>query len=182
MSQDPSDDDKQLFRDTMRSVTPLKNSTKHQPTRPDKTPPPNHKKQLEPIIEHRYLSNHYTEEVSSESSLSYAAPGIPKKRLLELKKGEIRWQARIDLHGHTIPQAQNRLCQFITQQCHLGNRCVLIIHGKGGSTGEVPILKNHTAHWLKQLPEILAFHIARAVEFDLVSRGAALASASSDAG
>lgn len=160
MSHDTSEDDKKLFRDAMRSVTPLKNRTQHQPSRPDKTPSPIHKKQYEPIIRHYDLSNHYTEEVGSESTLTYATSGIPKKRLLELKKGEIHWQARIDLHGQTIAQAQDRLCQFITQQYHLGNRCILIIHGKGGATGEAPILKNHTNHWLKQLPEVLAFHSA----------------------
>lgn len=160
MSQDTPDDDKKLFHDAMRTVIPLKGNTKHHPTRPDKTPPAHHKKQLEITTQHYYLSNYYTDEVSSESTLTFAAPGIPKKRLIELRKGEIRWQARIDLHGQTIPQAQARLCQFITQQYHLGNRCVLIIHGKGGATGEAPILKNHTNHWLKQFPEILAFHSA----------------------
>lgn len=160
MSHDPSEDDKKLFRDAMRSVTPLKTRALHQPTRSDKTPPLIHKKPYEPVIEHRYLSNHYTDEVGSESILTYAASGIPKKQLIKLKRGEIRWQARIDLHGQTISQAQTRLCQFITQQYDLGNRCVLVIHGKGGSTGEAPILKNHTNHWLKQLPEVLAFHSA----------------------
>ncbi len=160
MSYDTSEDDKKLFLDAMRSVTPLKNRTQHQLTRPDKPPSPIQKKQHEPIVKHYDLSNHYTEEVGSESTLTYAAYGIPKKRLLELKKGDIRWQARIDLHGKTIPQAQDQLCQFITQQYHIDNRCVLIIHGKGGATGEAPILKNHTNHWLKQLPEVLAFQSA----------------------
>ena len=158
---DPSEDDKKLFRDSMSGVIPLNQKTKRAESpsikpkavvRPKECPQP----MPEPI----YLSNYYTQEVSSESILSYHIPGLHKKRQLELKRGEIRWEGRLDLHGHTLSQTQDRLCEFIHQQTRAGHRCVLIIHGKGSKTGEPPVLKNHVNHWLKQLPQVLAFHSA----------------------
>lgn len=160
---DITDDDKNLFRESMRHVTPLKHThKKHQAERPLPTIPkkPRASIQPNPVNTHYYLSNLYTEEVGPNTTLAYHITGIPKKRLIELKNGEIRWQGRLDLHGNTIQQAQDKLCQFISQQHKLGHRCVLLIHGKGSPTGDAPILKNHVNHWLKQLPQILAFHSA----------------------
>lgn len=160
---DTPDDDKKLFRDAMRYVTPLKKDNKHSPTppiKPVKTIIPRPQKQPESIAIQYDLSSHYTDEVGPESILSYHIQGLSKKRLIELRKGEIHWEGRLDLHGMTTPQAQERLCQFILQQSELGHRCILIIHGKGSPTGNAPILKNVTNHWLKQLPQILAFHSA----------------------
>lgn len=156
-----SDEDKALFSDMMKTVKPLKNSTPREPK------PPAAKKisirKIEPIEKTKteyYLSNYYTDVVNSNSELSYTNQAIPRKRLRELKKGEIRWDARIDLHGFRPDEAQRALCDFIEQKYQAGNRCLLIIHGKGGRLGEEPVLKNHVNHWLKQLPQVLAFHSA----------------------
>ena len=158
---DPSEDDKKLFRDSMRGVTPLNQKNKRAEA-PQKKPSAivRPKEITSPQSKTYYLSNYYTQEVSSEAILSYHIPGLQKKRHLELKRGDIRWEGRLDLHGHTMPQAQDRLCQFINQQSQAGHRCVLIIHGKGSPTGEPPVLKNHVNHWLKQLPQVIAFHSA----------------------
>lgn len=158
---DPSEDDKKLFRDNMRGVTPLNQKTKRAES-PSIKPKVVVRAQeyQQPIPEPIYLSNYYTQEVGSDSILSYHIPGLHKKRQLELKRGEIRWEGRLDLHGHTLSQTQDRLLHFINQQTHAGRRCVLIIHGKGSPTGEPPVLKNHVNHWLKQIPQVLAFHSA----------------------
>ena len=160
---DLTDDDKHLFRDSMRHVTPLKHANKKHQHAPQRPPLPQKKQpsmQPQTTTTPDYLSNFYTDEVGPNTELSYHITGIPKKRLVELKKGDVRWQGRLDLHGNTISQAQDKLCQFINHQHQLGHRCVLIIHGKGSPTGEPPILKNHVNHWLKQLPQILAFQSA----------------------
>ena len=114
----------------------------------------------EPHTIHYALSNYYHEEVSSDTILAYCKQSIPHRRLIQLRKGEIPWQARLDLHGLRPDAAQESLCHFIDQQIRLDNRCLLVIHGKGGQRGEAPILKNLVNHWLKQLPQVLAFHSA----------------------
>lgn len=160
---DITDDDKNLFRNSMRDVTPLKQTQKdrHYPQKekPVSTKPRQRLPEA-PVATSIHLSNYYTEEVGPNSILSYHIPGIPKKRLIELKNGLIRWEGRLDLHGQTLSQAQDKLCQFMAQQQSLGHRCVLIIHGKGSPTGDAPVLKNHAYHWLKQLPHVIAMHSA----------------------
>lgn len=155
-----TDEDKALFRKMMETVRPLKQSKKLPFTETKSEKP---QIRTTPIISPSpsyYLSDHYSDEVASDSILSYSKSSIPHKRLSQLKTGKIPWQGRLDLHGLNSDVARDALCQFIDKQYNLGNRCVLIIHGKGGRHGEAPVLKNLVNHWLQQLPQILAFHSA----------------------
>jgi len=155
-----SDEDKALFRQMVRGVKPL-DKTKQatfEKTKPSATRRP--RESVEKVITHYNLSNFSPDEVSSESLLSYGQHNIPPKRFRELRNGQIRWQARLDLHGYKPDYACDALCQFIDQQIQADYRCLLIIHGKGGHHGEAPILKNKVNTWLRQLPQVLAFHSA----------------------
>lgn len=155
-----SDEDKALFRETMRSVKPL-DKTKRVAF--EKSKPPAKVRSREPVekVTTDYnLSNYSPDEVSSESLLNYGHQNIPSKRFRELRNGQIPWQARLDLHGYKPDSASDALCRFIEQQMALEHRCILIIHGKGGRHGEAPILKNKVNTWLRQLPQVLAFHSA----------------------
>lgn len=156
-----TDDDKDLFRTMMQNVKPLDKTKKAdiKPQRPSEKPT-RKVNYAEQSTTNYNLSNYYTADVSSDSILTYCKQSIPRKRLTELKSGQIPWQARLDLHGLRPDNARDALCQFIEQQCNIGNRCLLVIHGKGGLRGEAPVLKNHVNHWLQQIPQILAFHSA----------------------
>ena len=156
-----SDEDKELFRQMMRSVKPLGQQTRLSSKNIPKTTQTAHHKE---IIKKNHtvfdLSNYYTDTVGSETTLSHCKQSIPTKRLGQLKKGLIPYEACLDLHGLRPDAARESLCHFIEQHIQQGHRCLLIIHGKGGRTGESPILKNHVNHWLQQLPQVLAFHSA----------------------
>ena len=158
-----SDEDKALFRTMMKTVKPLGEPNKiTSPATPRiEKKAPRTTIDDKPRIDYN-LSNYYIDSVNSDSILSYCKQSIPRKRMSQLRSGEIPWQARLDLHGYRPDAARDSLCQFINHQLNLGNRCLLIIHGKGGLRGEAPILKNHVNHWLKQLPNVLAFHSALA--------------------
>lgn len=156
-----SDEDKELFRQVVKDVKPLsKNSERIETTQPLPNTIKRAASNPKPTTKSYHLSNYYTEPVYSDSLVSYSRTGIPLKRFKELRKGEIRWQARIDLHGLYAELAQDTLCKFIDEQIQLGHRCILIIHGKGGQQGEPPVLKNLVNHWLRQLSQVLAFHSA----------------------
>lgn len=160
-----SDEDKLLFRQLMTDVKPLVKSDKIVvPTsRPTASKPVKRRSSsAAPNFDPIYLSNSYREEVQSNAVLSYSSHNIPSKRLHELKKGLIPWQARLDLHGLKPDAARQALVNFITVQLNLANRCLLIIHGKGSLRGEAPVLKNLVNHWLPQFPQVLAFHSALA--------------------
>ncbi len=158
---DISDEDKALFRSMMQGIKPL-GKTNTVAREPVSLPTTRIRKKEAPLLPKANvnLSNYYSEEVNAESMLSYCKQSIPHKRLSQLRSGQIRWEARLDLHGLRPDKAQDILCNFIEQQTHLEHRCLLIIHGKGGRNHEPPILKNHVNHWLPQMPQVLAFHSA----------------------
>ncbi|MFY7697360.1 MAG: Smr/MutS family protein [Legionella sp.] len=160
-----SDEDRALFRQMMSVVKPLKKSKSiaHQPPS-SSLMIASKKTSIEMVIEQSsfHLSDTYHPLVAAEDILVFGDHHISTKRLRELKQGKIPWQSRIDLHGLTLDQAKQTLCDFIRQQFLKQNRCVLVIHGKGGQHGEAPILKNRINAWLRQLSEILAFHSALA--------------------
>ncbi len=158
-----SDEDKALFHATMKDVKPLHTKVQRISPPPMATAPVRRPK--EPVAIQRseyYLSNYYSTIVCPTTTLSYCNAGMPRKRLKELKNGEIRWETRLDLHGLRPDAARDALCQFIDKHHQSGYRCLLIIHGKGGRLDEEPVLKNHVNHWLQQLPQVLAFHSAQA--------------------
>ena len=48
-----------------------------------------------------------------------------------LKKGKIRPQARLDLHGLTAEQAYNALERFIVREYNRASKCVVVVTGRG---------------------------------------------------
>ncbi|WP_419419146.1 Smr/MutS family protein [Legionella sp. D16C41] len=169
MPNDVSDEDKALFRAAVKTTRPLKksNTIEPEPKITQRKSPPSSKSvgQKSPLKasltqDSIYLSNYYTEEVQTQSILSFCRPDIPIKRLQELRQGKIPWQAKLDLHGYKAETAAQILVDFILQELAQDHRCLLIIHGKGSHRGEPPILKNLVNHWLKQISSVLAFHSA----------------------
>ncbi|WP_454780239.1 Smr/MutS family protein [Legionella sp. WA2022007384] len=157
-----SDEDKDLFREHMRSVKPLNEKTKRVKTSEPKPSIPNKKDKpsVIPPKKEYYLSDMIVDTVLSETKLSYSQSSISNQRLKALRNGQIPWEARLDLHGLKSEKARDTLCQFIQTQAENGKRCLLIIHGKGGNLGAPPVIKNLLNRWLPQLDEVLAFHSA----------------------
>lgn len=154
-------DKKSLFQKAMQDVKPLKPSSKV----PLKKPRPKLiKREPQTYTEQNHaLSNPWdTDKIQSETCLSYGLGKLQHKQRTALKQGKLPLEARLDLHGFKLEEASARLIEFI-HNAHQNNlRMLLIIHGKGGQEGKPSILKAHVNHWLKELPEVLAFHSARA--------------------
>jgi len=81
-----------------------------------------------------------------------------------LHSGEFSIQGYIDLHGLTVESAREAFENFLKESTNTGKRMVLIIHGRGLSSPEKPILKTKvikwltTGHWRKW---VIAFTSAR---------------------
>ncbi|MBT6121917.1 MAG: hypothetical protein HOH48_00965 [Candidatus Puniceispirillum sp.] len=73
--------------------------------------------------------------------------GGTQKRLF---RGDVKIDARLDLHGFTAAQAQRKLTQFLGQAKVSGYRCILVITGKG-VRGE-GVLRSSVPDWLKRAP------------------------------
>ncbi|ADE39875.1 Smr/MutS family protein [Candidatus Puniceispirillum marinum] len=73
--------------------------------------------------------------------------GGTQKRLF---RGDVKIDARLDLHGYNAAQAQRKLTQFLSQARLSGYRCILVITGKGArGTG---VLRSAVPDWLKRAP------------------------------
>ncbi len=76
---------------------------------------------------------------------------VPLDALRRLRRGLWPIDARFDLHGMTVPQARAELEQFLRSMRVRGERCVLVIHGKGEhSPHGAGILRGEIGAWLSQ--------------------------------
>ena len=149
------DDDKHLFRRAMQGITPLNSRT-----RPTVRPPRRSADDIHTACKPPLLSNPLELDSQAETLLHYGQERIAFNQFQRLKRGTIPIQSRLDLHGQTVTIAREQLADFILKNHKMGVRCLLIIHGKGAKHGPYSRLKSHVNHWLKQMPEVLAFHSA----------------------
>ena len=88
----------------------------------------------------------------------YLRPGLPERLLRVLRRGKMRVQADLDLHGLRVEEARAAVAEFLAEARRHRWTCVRIVHGKGhGSPGQVPVLKRLVGHWLQRHREVLAF-------------------------
>ena len=97
---------------------------------------------------------------------------IDKNTYARLKKGQIPIEDRLDLHGLNQGQARQALIEFLTQSHALGQRCVIVITGKGRNKDKSKstsndwlapskgVLKSQLPIWLDENPcrEIVLKH------------------------
>ena len=69
---------------------------------------------------------------------------IPLQPFKKIKTKDLIPQARLDLHGNTTEQAEQRLTQFLARAQSEDKRMVLVITGKGEG-----ILKEWFVRWLQ---------------------------------
>jgi DNA-nicking Smr family endonuclease len=77
--------------------------------------------------------------------------GVPHEVLRKLRHGMFPIDARLDLHGLRAEEARDALERFLGAKRSKGERCVLVVHGKGEhSPGRQGILRGEMAAWLSQ--------------------------------
>lgn len=75
---------------------------------------------------------------------------LPVNRLRQLKRGAIRIDLQLDLHGLTREEALKSLAAFITSAHNRGQKAVLVITGKGLKSPGEPVLQGAVAGWLRE--------------------------------
>ena len=87
----------------------------------------------------------------------FVAPGIDRRELRKLKRGDYLASDSLDLHGMTVAQAETSVRRFI-ERCRARHRCVCIVHGRGlRSKGNVPVLRPRVRDVLRRHRGVLAF-------------------------
>lgn len=91
--------------------------------------------------------------------LSAAPIRMDRKTHTRLRRGKLRPEARIDLHGMTLDEAHPALTGFIINAQATGKRLVLVITGKGKARedpGPIPrrlgVLRHQVPQWLRMPP------------------------------
>jgi DNA-nicking Smr family endonuclease len=76
---------------------------------------------------------------------------VPAEELRKLRRGVHPVDGRLDLHGMSVPEARAQIELFLRTMRARGERCVLVIHGKGQhSPGGSGVLRGEIAAWLSQ--------------------------------
>lgn len=94
-----------------------------------------------------------------------AVAGLDRRLVRRLRAGDFAYQSHLDLHGMTADEARAAVDRFLTRAHRSGQRCVLIVHGRGlNSKDQVPVLKHRVTAWLARgswTRLVLAFTSAR---------------------
>ncbi len=92
------------------------------------------------------------------------APGIDRRHLRRLRRGQVRAERVVDLHGLRAGEAAAAVRTALVEALAAAERCVRIVHGRGLHSREAPILRQQLADWLAEPPHgarILAFASTR---------------------
>jgi DNA-nicking Smr family endonuclease len=92
---------------------------------------------------------------------------VPPEVVQRLHQGHYAIQDYIDLHGHSVSEAHASFQCFMKKAVANGKTGVLIVHGRGLSSPDEPVLKNRVYQWLTSgswRKWVIAFSSARACD------------------
>ena len=96
------------------------------------------------------------------------APGLDASSHEKLKRGRMKIEGRIDLHGYTLEAGHKALAEFVQRAYERELRTIIVITGKGGGKGEDgeerATLRQSVPRWLNEpamRKRILAFSQAQ---------------------
>ena len=148
-------DDKDLFRDAMEDVTPLKDcATIHW------LKPPAAKAPRQPAIEEpeNPLTRGYLDIVPLSEPLEYKAEGIQQGVLDKLRLGKYKLDASLNLRRQPVEVCRQLLFTFMMEARKDSLRNLLIVHGKGREdASHANIVRSYLARWLQQFDEVQVF-------------------------
>ena len=93
------------------------------------------------------------------------AAGVSRETMTKLECGEFAVRSHVDLHGMAFDDAKAAVDRFLADRQKRGDRCVLVITGKGrNSPRQIAVLRERIPEWLARGPSsrrVLAFVTAR---------------------
>jgi DNA-nicking Smr family endonuclease len=140
-----SDEDRVLWSLVARSATPLKGRKTLQDGtmsgRPVGEPMPTASSMAKPA-----------EAAAAPPRRLHVAAALDKPTMEKLSRGKLPIEGRVDLHGLTQSEAHSLLLSFLQRAHANGVRYVLVITGKGFSSGGDGILRHQVPAWLSTPP------------------------------
>lgn len=150
------EEDRELFHRTMSEAVPLRGRRRpHVRSPPPKSPigPPT------PVAARRSVLDATLR--APPRPLPAAPPrtldpgddtGLDRATEQRLRRGQLAPEARLDLHGHTVADAERAMARFLERSQAMGCRVVLVVTGKGArSEGGVTFagrIRAEFPHWV----------------------------------
>ncbi|WJG10532.1 DNA endonuclease SmrA [Aliiglaciecola sp. LCG003] len=153
------------FLDAMQDVKPLRKNDPVVSLKPQHTLAQQLKRQAlerEHSLPNNNLSVECVEPVDPLDQLSFKKSGVQHGVFKNLRLGKYKIDGVLDLHKLKFTQARQLLFEKMLQAQQDGQRTLLIKHGIGLHSKPFPaMLKSYVNQWLKELPQVLAFHSAQ---------------------
>lgn len=139
-----SDEDRVLWNLVARSTTPMKGRKAVEAEAPK--PAEDEKMPMAAVMAKPVVSP------PPAPKRQHVAHVIDKPTMEKLSRGKLQIEGRVDLHGMTQSEAHSLLLSFLQRAHANGVRYVLVITGKGFSSGGDGILKRQVPAWLTTPP------------------------------
>ena len=139
-----SDEDRILWNLVARTTTPLKGRSHEALPEPAPVPSAEPEKPV-PLPAGLPVA-------AAERRNSTLQAALDRQTHDKLSGGRLAIEARVDLHGMTQQQAHGLLLSFLARAHTAGLRYVLVITGKGSSSGGDGVLRRAVPHWLATPP------------------------------
>lgn len=137
-------DDNALFRAAMADAKPL---VRREQTQRKDVPPPAAQPAKKKFVPHTKPQPTPTTRSARPLEAGTAAD-LDRRTMDKLRKGRVRPDARIDLHGMTASRAQSAMNGFLENAHSAGKRCVLVITGKGSLKEGGGVIRRELPAWL----------------------------------
>jgi DNA-nicking Smr family endonuclease len=98
-------------------------------------------------VESLKMDVRFRDELPEEETLPRP---VAVNRLRQLRRGGIRVDLELDLHGLTRDEALENLARFVQGAYNRGQKGVLVITGKGNNSPGEPVLRSAVAGWLRE--------------------------------
>ena len=146
-----AEDDSDLFLRAVANVRPLQEEPPR--SRPQKPAAPP-KARFEAVDRQVFLEA--IEELRLDVNFRDELPDdvvpikpLPVNRMRQLRRGALRIDYELDLHGMTRDEALESLAHFIAGAHKRGQKAVLVITGKGNNSPDEPVLQGAVSSWLR---------------------------------
>jgi DNA-nicking Smr family endonuclease len=92
-------------------------------------------------------------EIRREGERVYGlARGVDPAHLRRLRRGELDVERELDLHGLDARSARHEVASELGEAHRAGERCVLVVHGRGAHSPGGPVLKEALLEGLQEPP------------------------------
>ncbi len=167
---DQSEDESRLFKQAMADVRPI--ACDHRIAAGNACKPPGDSEptdETETLLKLQKLISDGEGFVVADTPEYVAGAGNLVSPLIveRLHRGDFAIQRHIDLHGLSVPAAQDAVTAFLKKAVLDSQRAVLIIHGRGLSSPGPPVLKTQVIEWLTRGPWrkwVMAYASARSCD------------------